>query len=149
MSLLSDLNEKIKRLAQRLSTECNTLQTGVDNAKSIAEEALAGAWVMRGTEPITTPEEDTREAWGALPTGMYWYGTAGMLTSQPSQYGWLSNWHNPYGGEVYQLFISMPHGIAYRRGGNNDGWNSEFVPVAFSIAGRLVFPNTGAQLWIA
>lgn len=74
-----------------------------------------------GSNPITSPANDTREAWQALGTGYAYFNVSGQLNDQPTQYGILLN--IAYGtSQIVQLWMSMTSSASYRRSGNANGW---------------------------
>jgi hypothetical protein len=70
---------------------------------------------------ITTTANDTTANWGGLGCTAHYYTTAGQLTGQPSQYGFLANYSS--GSEVHQLWMTQASGSMYHRGGNYNGWS--------------------------
>lgn len=77
--------------------------------------------VTKGTNTISSTANDTTANWGAHGNSIHWYNTAGYLTNQPSQYGYLLNIGS--GSEVHQLWMTQSTGNLAHRGGNSSGWN--------------------------
>lgn len=148
MSLLSDLNEKIKRLSQRLGTEMKIVSSDAALAKTTADAALASSWHCHATNIITDPAQDTTEYWGAQPAGLYWFSQLGCLTDQPSQYGWVLNLTFGEGSECAQIWKTQDTGNLWHRGGNTQGWAYGWTPVSFNDSNLLTFRN-GSQIWVA
>lgn len=82
---------------------------------------------VKGTNTITTTTNDTVSNWGAHKNSIHWYSTAGQLTDQPSQYGYLINVGQ--GSEVHQLWLAQASGDIKHRGGNNSGWSGTWRTV--------------------
>lgn len=76
---------------------------------------------LKGTNTITSTTNDTTSNWGAQGNSVHWYNTAGYLTNQPSQYGYLLNIGT--GSEVHQLWMTQASGNLAHRGGNGSGWS--------------------------
>lgn len=176
MSLLSDLNNKIKALSTRVGEEVKSLWSGVnsaqstataaqttantanstantakstaDTAKSTADTAFDWSWYVRGTNVITSTDSDTSAYWGSVKPGLYWFNQTGCLLEQPAQYGWLINLSFGTGVEVAQIWKTQPGGNLFLRGGNASGWVRSWTPVSFNANNRLQFRN-GTQFWIA
>lgn len=77
--------------------------------------------------PITSPTNDTPVNWSAFGNVACWYGTAGQLTGQPSQYGILLSM--AAGSDVSQLWFTQSSGKIYRRSGNANGWSTSWKEV--------------------
>lgn len=74
-----------------------------------------------GTDPITSPDEDTPAAWAALGTGMAYIGSADRLIDQPGTYGAVANY--VAGSLVHQIWHSQnSNARMYKRAGNANGW---------------------------
>ena len=176
MSLLSDLNNKIKALSTRMGEEVKSLWSGVNTAQTTAtaaqttantanstantanntantanntaNNALAWSWQLRGTNVITSTASDTTSYWGSAKPGLYWFQQNDCLINQPAQFGFLLNITLGYGEEVAQIWKTQAGGNLYIRGGNSAGWANSWTPVSFDLNERLSFRN-GTQLWIA
>lgn len=73
---------------------------------------------------ITTTTNDTVANWGAKgPLSIDWYSTAGQITDQPGQYGFVMNISKGTASELHQLWFGQPSGDIYHRGGNASGWS--------------------------
>ena len=74
-----------------------------------------------GTDPLTSPAEDTVENWIALGSGVAYISGEGVLTNQPEMYGYVLNMVSD--SFVNQLFFSQEgHLRTYKRAGFvNDG----------------------------
>ena len=75
-----------------------------------------------GTNPITTPSDDTPANWIALGSGYAWYSQNNALNNQPSQYGHLIQYNHPGSNELLQIFSVSPTGEMYYRKANTAGW---------------------------
>lgn len=68
-----------------------------------------------GTNPVSSTA-DTTQTWNAMGSGLAWYNTAGLLTGQPSRYGFLLSETNGY--DTAQIWKEQRDGGLYVRGGN-------------------------------
>ena len=84
-----------------------------------------------GSNPITTPADDTSANWKTLGTGYAWYSKLDQLNNQPSQYGMLLS--IVQGEEVTQIWKSHASGGMFIRSGNGSGWGEEFAKVYDSL----------------
>lgn len=76
-----------------------------------------------GMNIIDSDKEDTPAYWGPKGFGYCWFTPDSNLTHNPSDWGWLLN-IGGRGQETKQLWMSMPTGDIYQRGGNSaGGWN--------------------------
>lgn len=75
-----------------------------------------------GTNPITTPSDDTPANWIALGSGYAWYSQNNALNNQPSQYGHLIQYNHPGSNELLQIFSASITGEMYYRKANTSGW---------------------------
>ena len=80
-----------------------------------------------GSNPVSAVADDTTANWVNLGSGYAWYSTAGLLNSQPSQYGFIVSIVN--GSDVFQIWRSQNAGPTYMRSGNANGWASAWVQV--------------------
>jgi alpha-tubulin suppressor-like RCC1 family protein len=76
---------------------------------------------VKSSNAITSTTNDTTANWGAQKTSIHWYTTAGQLTDQPSQWGYLLNVGQS--SEVHQLWMTQASGDMLHRGGNATGWS--------------------------
>lgn len=68
-----------------------------------------------GTNPVSSTA-DTTQTWNAMGSGLAWYNTEGLLTGQPSRYGFLLSETNGY--DTAQIWKEQRDGGLYVRGGN-------------------------------
>lgn len=83
--------------------------------------------VTKGTNTVGSTASDTTANWGAQNHSVHWYDTKGLLTNQPSQYGFLVNYG--HGQEAHQLWLTQASGDIAHRGGNASGWNGSWRTV--------------------
>lgn len=83
--------------------------------------------IIKGTNTINSTANDTTAKWGAQNHSVHWYDTKGLLTNQPSQYGFLVNYG--HGQEAHQLWLTQASGDIAHRGGNASGWNGSWRTV--------------------
>lgn len=81
-----------------------------------------------GTNPISTPANDTVAKWVELGSGFAWYSTSGQLTNQPSNYGLLLSFA-PNAYEITQIWKSHATGPMYIRSGNAQGWGQQWTKI--------------------
>ena len=79
---------------------------------------------IKGTDTISSTSNDTVSNWASQKNSVHWYKTTGLLTDQPQQYGFISNYANA--GDVHQLWFSQPGGDICHRGGNGAGWSTSW-----------------------
>ena len=92
--------------------------TGADNIVAVRQNLN-----FIGTNPITSPAEDTPANWAALGTGHAYIGGSGKLNSQPVAYGFLENM--VVNETAFQTFLSYTTGSVgtkWTRSGKT-GWN--------------------------
>ena len=75
-----------------------------------------------GSNPITTPSDDTPANWSALGSGYAWYTQNNALNNQPGQWGHLIQYNQPGTKEILQIFSVAPSDGMYYRRSNNTGW---------------------------
>lgn len=78
-----------------------------------------------GTNPITSPENDTPENWHALGSGYAWYSQNNALNNQPGQYGHLIQYNLSDWTDFLQIFSVAPNGQMFYRRANSDGWGGD------------------------
>ena len=83
-----------------------------------------------GVNPIKTIASDTVREWIAKGSGYAWYNTAGLLTGQPSQYGFLITYSDDSNTNAFQLWKGQPNGAVYYRAGNSSGWSHGWSALA-------------------
>ena len=76
---------------------------------------------IKGSNTISSTTNDTTANWVQQNNSVHWYSTAGQITDQPSEYGFLVNLAN--GGDVHQIWTIQSSGNMYHRGGNGSGWS--------------------------
>lgn len=91
----------------------------------------ANALKVKGSNSITSTTNDTTANWGAYNTSVHWYTTAGQLTDQPAQWGYLLNIGQ--NAEVHQLWMTQASGNMLHRGGNTSGWSGTWRTILDSI----------------
>lgn len=79
-----------------------------------------------GGNPITSTTNDTTANWGSLGPGIAFYSTAGLITDQPQQYGFILNIPSGRSAEVCQIWHNQPSGNMYHRGGNGNNWSGSW-----------------------
>lgn len=84
-----------------------------------------------GTNPVTTPTDDTPTTWQALGSGYALYSGNDQLTDQPAQYGVLVSY--TYGSDVFQIWNCQSKGPMYVRSGNSSGWGRTWAKVYDSL----------------
>ena len=79
---------------------------------------------FRGND-ATSLSNDTTAKWGAQGNlATVFYTQTGLITDQPSTYGFVLNLTNgPSGAEVHQLWATQASGSLLHRGGNSNGWS--------------------------
>ena len=78
---------------------------------------------IKGSNTISSTTNDTTANWVQQNNSVHWYSTAGQITDQPSEYGFLVNLAS--GGDVHQIWMTQSAGNMYHRGGNGSGWNGD------------------------
>ena len=98
----------------------DTIAQGGTNAST--RPAAFNNLAFMGTNPITSPSDDTPANWIALGSGYAWYTQNNALNNQPGQWGHLIQYNSPALKEILQIFSVAPSdGIYYRRS-NTSGW---------------------------
>lgn len=89
----------------------------------------------KGTNTISSTTNDTTSNWGDQGNlATVFYTTAGKITDQPSQYGFVLNLTNgPDSPEVHQLWATQSGGDMLHRGGNSNGWNGTWRTIFDSL----------------
>lgn len=113
--------------------------TGANNRKT-AFENLA----FLGQNPTGGVDNDTREKWQTLGTGLAYINGNNQLVSQPAQWGYLINF--AIGNEIHQEFWQQSNGPHWRRGGNGStttmpGWTQMLDTTNYT---QLVPTKTGS-----
>lgn len=75
-----------------------------------------------GTNPITSPANDTPANWSVFGSGYAWYSQLNALNHQPGIYGHLIQYNNPFSQEILQIFSVSITGEMYYRKANGNGW---------------------------
>lgn len=118
-----------------------TVEDGMDDLK----ETIIDMHLTKPA-PITDPEDDIPQGWTVLGNNFYIYDTEGQLSGQPSRYGMLYNIVGPDGTYVSQIWIMIPDGDLYVRGGNASGWGNGWIKLARDASLSNYLPLTGGTL---
>lgn len=78
-----------------------------------------------GTNPITSPSDDTPANWNAFGSGYAFYAKNNALNNQPNQYGHLIQYNFSGWTEFLQIFSVAPTGQMFYRRANGDGWGGD------------------------
>ena len=81
-------------------------------------------YTLKGTNTISSTANDTTANWSDQKNSVHWYNTAGYLNSQPTTYGFLLNYS--MSTDIHQIWLAQSGGNIYHRGGNVNGWASEW-----------------------
>lgn len=84
-------------------------------------------YTLKGTNTISSTANDTTANWSGQKNSVHWYNTAGYLNSQPTTYGFLLNYS--MSTDIHQIWLAQSGGNIYHRGGNANGWASEWIIV--------------------
>lgn len=109
---------------------------GFDGSEDV-EFSVAGIYhyheylKRKGVNTISSTTNDTVANWGKQNISVHNYNTTGLITDQPSQYGFLFNLSNG-ATEVHQIFACSPGNNLYHRGGNSSGWNGTWKMIVDS-----------------
>ena len=128
--------------------------TGIAFGK-VAETANMAdfGWIARftkgiqkyGDNTIATTSADTPANWGNYPNTLHFYSQTGLLTSQPSQWGFLLNLG--HSSEIHQLWMTQSSGDLAHRGGNSSGWNGSWRRILdTSNYSSYALPKSGGTL---
>ena len=77
--------------------------------------------------PMTSIEEDTVQNWVKMNNNVFWINTAGIITDQPSTYGFLLNF--VAFSDVFQIWHTQKNGGLYIRSGNSSGWAGTWTQI--------------------
>lgn len=99
----------------------------IANSGGIANYIKSSGFTFLGTDPISSTSSDTTTNWASLGTGYAWYDTTGLLTNQPSQWGFVINYK--YGGDIFQIWKTQNSGPMYYRNGDNNGWGKSWTKI--------------------
>lgn len=128
--------------------------TGIAFGK-VAETANMAdfGWIARftkgiqkyGDNTIATTSADTPANWGNYPNTLHFYSQTGLLTNQPSQWGFLLNLG--HSSEIHQLWMTQASGDLAHRGGNSSGWNGSWRRILdTSNYSSYALPKSGGTL---
>lgn len=94
--------------------------TGATSRKTAARNLM-----FLGTDPVTV-DTDTTTQWAALGTGYADITKSGVITDQPSTYGFIENYVD--GAIVVQVWCSIgSSAVLCHRSGNASGWFSSWI----------------------
>jgi len=110
-----------------------------------ATATLANKFAVR-TDNITSTTDDTPANWAAKGPGTWFYGTAGQLNGQPSQWGHLFNMCQGT-AEVSQMWIESNSANVYIRGGNASGWLKVWTKINGTGAQSTCYTIPGTYTW--
>lgn len=94
---------------------------------------------------LTTVEEDTIDKWCELGAGVYYFSELGLVSEQPSQYGFLINFTTEY-NDVFQIWKKQSGGKMYYRSANANNWGESWTEIATSGDVAKCLPLTGGTM---
>mgnify|MGYP003293296468 CR=1 FL=1 len=94
---------------------------------------------------LTTVEEDTIDKWCELGAGVYYFSQLGLVSEQPSQYGFLINFTTEY-NDVFQIWKKQSGGKMYYRSANANNWGESWIEVATLADVNTKLNKTGGTL---
>lgn len=77
--------------------------------------------------PISDISEDTVQNWAKMNNNAFWIRTEGIITDQPSKYGFLLNFTASL--DVFQIWHTQKNGGLYIRSGNDSGWAGTWTQI--------------------
>lgn len=131
-------------LGEITSTTPLSIENGGTNASNKADARQNINYI--GLNPISSINDDTTAVWKTFRTGVARINTTGLLTDQPTQYGFILSM--VAGDDVRQLWLSAAGGDMYHRGGNASGWSHSWRKVldVKNTADYVVEINT-SDIW--
>ena len=94
---------------------------------------------------LTTVEEDTIDKWCELGAGVYYFSQLGLVSEQPSQYGFLINFTTDY-NDVFQIWKKQSGGKMYYRSANANNWGESWTEIATTTDVNTKLNKTGGTL---
>lgn len=107
-----------------------TIEQGGSNAATRKE--AASNFLSMGSNPISSPSQDTPTNWNNLGIGIAKFNGSGKLTDQPAPYGFVLNW--VINGEIVQFWLSLSTTpcMAIRTGTVSAGWHTSWKKVTLT-----------------